>query len=457
MAMASDSGNYPRILLGPTGSDLKIEELARSLEADGCVVQTFSSMPVEVSLNKFDMAVLVVSADDAETSATAGQRIQRILHAAGFLEARLAPGRVGLLVEESVDQLEAPPIAQITYARDDPMASRKKLVSFLGKQYPHVERDLHQPVPIREQVQSSELRLGWAMLAIVLLIALIPLMLVIRSLGNDDTVEFSNLGEALSRTSPAGPMLNTGSDISSTQAASDGIQGQEAESDSSSGTSSESDGVDAGDDGAATADSGADRPIELLPTTMPGSSMDESAQAGSAPTTMAAPATTAAPTPSTVDNADSGQGQSPRPTLTPRNPATSGGAGGQGTGAGENLPAVCRIYTAIGLDLPGSVDCAGAGRLVIEGWYGPWHNDIAAVALSTGTVGTLYYEGQPSNTVGAQQALAVGTNELNREMARYGVMEVAITFNADGQHIHLFQSQAYGGKVATLTFTLDRP
>ncbi len=413
--MANVSGNYPRILLGPTGSDTQIEQLAQSLEGEGCVVQTFSSMPVEVSLNKFDMAVLVVAATDAASDVGTDQRIQRILHAAGFLEARLAPGRVCLLVEDSVEQLAAPPVTQIRYPSGQPMASRNELISFLSQQYPDVKRNLHQHIPIREQVQSSDLRLGWAMLAAVLLIALIPLMLVLRSLGNDDgdVEQMAGVAQALNSNGPAGPAFNTGSGLGSAAAESNGV----SEGGTQLGEEAQAEGQDQGD-------------IQLAPTTAAVADPD--------------PGATMSP------EADAANDGATRPTLTPRNGAASDDAGSQ------TLPAVCQINVRKNLSLPGTVACEGAGRLVIEGWFGPWHNEISALALSAGTTGTLYYERAPANG-GTELPLTVGTTELDPAAARYGVNDIVVTFGGDGQHVHLFQSQAYGGRVATLTFTLDRP
>jgi hypothetical protein len=416
--MANVSGNYPRILLGPTGADAQVEQLAHSLEAEGCVVQSFSSMPVEVSLNKFDMAVLVVAAADSASAVGTEQRIQRILHAAGFLEARLAPGRVCLLVEDSVEQLAAPPVAQIRYPSGQPMASRNELISFLSQQYPNVKRNLHQQIPIREQVQSSDLRLGWAMLATVLLIALIPLMLVLRSLGGDDgdVEQMAGVAQALNSNGPAGPAFNTGSALGAAAAESNGV----SDGGTQLGDEAQPEGQGQGD-------------IQLVPTT---------------PTTGAvANPDPEAPLSPEGDAANDGANQA---TLTPRNGGASDDAGSQ------TLPALCQIDIRKNLSLPGTVVCEGAGRVVIEGWFGPWHNEISAVALSAGATAVLYYERAPANG-GTELPLTAGTTELDPAAARYGVNDIVATFGGDGQHVHLFQSQAYGGRVATLTFTLDRP
>jgi hypothetical protein len=416
--MANVSGNFPRILLGPTDSDPQIEQLAQSLEGEGCVVQTFSSMPVEVSLNKFDMAVLVVAATDSASGGATDQRIQRILHAAGFLEARLAPGQVCLLVEDSVEQLAAMAVTQIRYPTGQPMASRNELISFLSQQYPNVKRNLHEHIPIREQVQSSDLRLGWAMLAAVLLIALIPLMLVLRSLGGDDgdLEQMAGVAQALNSNGPAGPAFNTGSALGSAAAESNGA----SDSGTQLGEEARAEGQDQGT-------------IELAPTT---------------PTTAAVADPDPGATPS--PEGDAANDGATQPTLTPQSGGASDDAGSQ------TLPAVCQVNVRKNLSLPGTVGCEGAGRLVIEGWFGPWHNEISAVALSTGTTGTLYYERAPANG-GTELPLTVGTTELDPAAARYGVNDIVVTFGGDGQHVHFFQSQAYGGRVATLTFTLDRP
>ena len=194
--------------MGPTGANKDVVQLARSLESDGCTVHTFDSMPVEVAMTKFDMAVLVVTDNDPLSIESTDHRIQRILHAAGFLEARLARDRVCLLVEDAVNELQAPPVTQIRYPTGDPMGGKGELVKFIQAQYPRVHRDLHRQVPIREQAQSDELRMPWAMLIAVALAALIPIVLLARSLGGgDDTDTLAGVADSLESGQLAGPSV----------------------------------------------------------------------------------------------------------------------------------------------------------------------------------------------------------------------------------------------------------
>ncbi len=396
--------------MGPTGSMKDIEELAHSLEAEGCSVQTFASMPVEVSLSKFDMAVLVVNDTDPSVAAATEHRIQRTLHAAGFLEARLSRGKVCLLVEDTVDRLEAPPVTQIRYPSGRPMEARDEIVNFLSTQYPQVSGELHRHVPIRQQVQSSDLRLGWAMLAAVFLIALIPLILIIRGLGGgSETVELDDVASSLGSEAPAGPELDARAELEGdSELAGTNVDG------TADGNSNGSDSD--GDDGSTA----------LLPstsTTAPGNSTGAAAD----------------------DSTDGTGGETTDTTPTP---------------SGVTLPATCTIDVRKSFLLTGTIDCPGGGRLAVEGHEGPWHNDIMGIALSAGVSGTVTHEPRSDGTTVGPQVVTLtagAAKNLNPEDAAFGVNVITAVFGADGQHVHIYESEDDGGRQATLTFTVASP
>lgn len=123
-------------------------------------------------------------------------------------------------------------------------------------------------------------------------------------------------------------------------------------------------------------------------------------------------------------------------------------------GGNQNLPAQCILDVRKELVLNESVICQGAGTLSIEGFLGPWHNEIETVALSQGAAGTLFYESRN----GEQQPLALtpGSLNLDEASARFGVETVELRFSAHGQHLHLYQPPERGGRAVTLVFSLDR-
>ena len=416
--------------MGPTGANKEIVQLARSLEADGCTVHTFDSMPVEVAMTKFDMALLVVTDNDPLSIESTDHRIQRILHAAGFLEARLARDRVCLLVEDAVNELQAPPVTQIRYPTGDPMGAKGELVKFIQAQYPRVHRDLHRQVPIREQAQSDELRMPWAMLIAVALAALIPIVLLARSLGGDDTDTLAGVADSLDSGQLAGPAVSD--DSGNGAAASTG-----ADDDLDVGA----DATGGNDDGAAGTD---DDGGAQLGGSEASSSGDGSAQGTDASGNGSAAAGDAAGSNGSGSNGDDASSTSPTLTRDDSGDATTQST----TSAGVGLPAVCTVDVRKSLLLQEAYVCNNGGVLLANGFGGPWHNEISEVALSTGATGTLFYE------AAGDLPLQAGNIVLNQADAQFGVNTITVIFSAEGQHLHLYQRPERGGNSVTMTFSL---
>ncbi len=411
--------------MGPTGASKEIVQLARSLETDGCTVHTFDSMPVEVAMTKFDMAVLVVTDNDPLSIESTDHRIQRILHAAGFLEARLARDRVCLLVEDAVDELQAPPVTQIRYPTGDPMGGKGELVKFIQAQYPRVHRDLHRQVPIREQAQSDELRMPWAMLIAVALAALIPIVLLARSLGGgDDTETLAGVADSLETGQLAGPAITDDS-------AADASGESDAATDDGLDVGAGSDAANGGDAGAQLGES-------------EGSS--EGSDGGSAGQANDGSGTDDDANGTGQSGTESGGDQSSTsPTLTRTDP----GATASRSSSGElRLPAICTVDVRKSIELREAYVCDNGGVLVADGYFGPWHNEISEIALSTGATGTVLYE------LGWEQPLQSGNIVLDQDDAQYGVTSITVVFSAEGQHLHLYQRPERGGNAATMTFSL---
>lgn len=122
-------------------------------------------------------------------------------------------------------------------------------------------------------------------------------------------------------------------------------------------------------------------------------------------------------------------------------------------GGNQNLPAQCIIDVRKELVLNESVVCQGAGTLSIEGFLGPWHNEIETVAVSQGAAGTLFYESPGADTIPV--ALTPGSFDLDQQSARFGVQTLEFRFSAHDQHVHLYQPRERGGRVVTLVFSLS--
>ncbi len=143
---------------------------------------------------------------------------------------------------------------------------------------------------------------------------------------------------------------------------------------------------------------------------------------------------------------DSALGASPGTTVA-AGPAPSLG------GSNELFPSTCSIEVTRDSLLDDVTECDGAGQLVLDGSAGPWHNDIAALAVDEGVIGELLYEPRGGRAEAVQ--LTPGTVVLDPAKSSYGVQRLTFRFGANRQHVHLMQDTYRGGAVATLTFTLD--
>jgi hypothetical protein len=120
------------------------------------------------------------------------------------------------------------------------------------------------------------------------------------------------------------------------------------------------------------------------------------------------------------------------------------------------LPVRCVIDTSRhGQALPADIACDGAGRLVLEGFAGPWHNEISSVAMDSGVVGTVTMEPRSDRPAPAPIQLPSGQEQsLEPHDPSFGVDRLELVFGADRQRVVLRQASARGGGVATLTFVL---
>lgn len=118
------------------------------------------------------------------------------------------------------------------------------------------------------------------------------------------------------------------------------------------------------------------------------------------------------------------------------------------------LPVTCVLDIPEGASLPVVVPCEGRGQLRVDGYLGPWRDEIASVALGSGVVGTAELEatGAPAGAVqlapGREQVLA------SDQGGRPRVNRIELTFGADGQQVVLRQAAGRGGRSATFTFGL---
>ncbi|MGI9597925.1 MAG: hypothetical protein ACR2QK_17300 [Acidimicrobiales bacterium] len=127
-------------------------------------------------------------------------------------------------------------------------------------------------------------------------------------------------------------------------------------------------------------------------------------------------------------------------------------------GANALLPATCQVDLRKGSLLDNALSCQSSGQLVLEGLEGPWHNEIAAVAVDEGVIGQLQYELPASGLTNGPSVidLTYGSIVLNPADAAFGVARLTLQFSANGQHVHLFRNPDGSGDFATLRFSLDQ-
>jgi hypothetical protein len=123
----------------------------------------------------------------------------------------------------------------------------------------------------------------------------------------------------------------------------------------------------------------------------------------------------------------------------------------------EGLPATCVIDTRPGVLLPTEIPCEGIGGLTIEGYPGPWHNQISKVSMDTGVVGELLLARTGVAPTSSTVALEPGPErDVESSGSLSGVLEIRLQFSANGQRLRLHQGPAGGGNELTVTFSLDR-
>jgi len=118
------------------------------------------------------------------------------------------------------------------------------------------------------------------------------------------------------------------------------------------------------------------------------------------------------------------------------------------------LPVTCVIDIPDGASLPAVVPCESRGQLRVEGYLGPWRDEIASVGLGSGVVGTAQLEA--SEGPGGAVQLAPGREQVlaSEPGGRPGVNRIELIFGADGQQVVLRQAAGRGGRSATFTFSL---
>lgn len=508
MGLATRTGNSPQLLIGPSGSDPKFDDLVDGLERHGCTVTVFDDLPIEDPLPKRARALIVVTQRDT-IDTPEGQRVQGLIREAGFVEGMLGRRQVVLLVDESAPRLSDTGLEQIRYPAGNLVHVLPDVLDHFGlvrhatteltvvrNDDEPTERDLHRQVPIVEQFPDDDLRVPWILVALVLLVSGLAGLLVFRNLINgrgDDTVADGSSdqdladGERVTLETLSSLLVNSGAVASptATDRSSGPLSGAAVDADGTTGdlaggsttvTGEGSDELLAGSEidaegnvvsdgagGAATdggvsggtgaADGGASGGTVVPP--------DPATSGGSTPTTArssiagsaVAPSTTAASAPATTPAPSSTTTSRTRTSMVHGTvmqipPAPSG--------SGTGLPSTCYIDLRKGEILPQDIVCDGAGQVVVAGWAGPWHNDIWALAVSQGVTGTLIHEVRPDGTtVGpTERELAPGVIYLNEDDADYGTQMLRLVFGGDQQHVHLYQHPDEGGEEAILIFVL---
>ena len=118
------------------------------------------------------------------------------------------------------------------------------------------------------------------------------------------------------------------------------------------------------------------------------------------------------------------------------------------------LPVTCVIDIPDGASLPAVVPCESRGQLRVDGYLGPWRDEIASVGLGSGVVGTAQLEA--ADAAGGAVQLAPGREQAlaSASGGRPRVNRIELIFGADGQQVVLRQAAGRGGRSATFTFSL---
>ena len=117
------------------------------------------------------------------------------------------------------------------------------------------------------------------------------------------------------------------------------------------------------------------------------------------------------------------------------------------------LPVTCVVEIPDGASLPVVVPCEERGQLRVDGYLGPWRDEIDSVGMASGVVGSAQLAAG-DQAAGAVQ-LAPGRDQaLASAGSRPGVDRLELIFGADGQQVVLRQAATRGGHTATLTFSL---
>ncbi len=466
MGLAIRSGSAPHILIGPSGTDPKFDDLVEGLEGYGCVVKVFDDLPIQPPFPKRAHALVVVTKRDTIDTPD-GQRVQGLIREAGFIEGSLGRKQVVLLVDESAPRLSDTGLDQIRYPAGNLRHVLPDIVARFGldgtpltedlEAVPpgRTERDLHRQVPIVEQLRADDLKVPWVLVSLVVLVAALAGLLLFRRLvsgesqeaaaaadATGETVTMQTLGSALAPSidDPLSP--TTSADRSSGQ-----LRGATAT-------------VDGGDDDLLAGRQADSSRTGTTYVTIPSPPSIDDVTGGSASITQQA--TTQAPVTEPVSSTttptsaqQSSTTATPATTVTQK-PATTQAPPPTGVG-GEGLPATCYFDLRANEIVAEEVYCDGSGRVVVRGWAGPWHNEIFALAIGEGVTGTITHEVRPDGTTDGptERELTPGVIYLNERDAAYGVHMIKVQFGRDEQHFHLYQSADAGGEQALMTFVVD--
>jgi hypothetical protein len=183
-----------KVLLGRSGSDESLAQLADGLRTKGYQVVENHTSPVgahdtndavKQTLRGVDVVLLVVRGSDGSTGSA--PPFDRVLHDARMIQNSIGDGRVLLLIEESVDGLPETGLGHIRFPTSRADRILDDVVSKIGPvPEPAAERDLHARVPMSEQARSSALRVPWFLVFVVLFSAAIPLAVALNSLRDTE-------------------------------------------------------------------------------------------------------------------------------------------------------------------------------------------------------------------------------------------------------------------------------
>ncbi len=125
-------------------------------------------------------------------------------------------------------------------------------------------------------------------------------------------------------------------------------------------------------------------------------------------------------------------------------------------GRAAGLPSRCVIDVTAGAVIPREIACEGAGGIVADGFFGPWHTELAAMTLDGGVVAeVLFGAGPDPEDTALIELVAGGRHSVRPEAGTAAATQVVLVFSANNQEVTFHQADDRGAAQLRFVFRLD--